>query len=63
MFGRFTLHSRNRIKLKWSQTLDLPFDARYNIAPSQPIATIADFGRGAELRSMAGSYSIMEQRR
>ncbi|HEY5883563.1 MAG TPA: SOS response-associated peptidase [Pyrinomonadaceae bacterium] len=52
MCGRFTLHSRDRIKLKGSQTLDLPFEARYNIAPSQEVLAIADYGSGPEVRSL-----------
>jgi putative SOS response-associated peptidase YedK len=48
--GRYTLHSRERIRLKGAPALDLPFEARYNIAPSQTIATIVDLGRGPELR-------------
>ena len=32
------------------QNLDLPFEARYNIAPSQTILTIANFGKGLEAR-------------
>jgi putative SOS response-associated peptidase YedK len=50
MCGRFTLHSRDRIRLKGLATLDLPFEARYNIAPSQSILTIGDFGAGLERR-------------
>jgi putative SOS response-associated peptidase YedK len=52
MCGRFTLHSRDRIKLRASQTLDLPFEARYNIAPGQRILAIADYGSGPEVRSL-----------
>jgi len=52
MCGRFTLHSRDRIKLKGLTALDLPFEARYNIAPSQQILGIADFGRGIETRML-----------
>jgi putative SOS response-associated peptidase YedK len=52
MCGRFTLHSRDRIKLKGLTVLDLPFEARYNIAPSQQILAIADFGRGIEGRML-----------
>jgi len=52
MCGRFTLRTRDRIKLKGLSTSALPFEARYNIAPSQMIATIADFGRGTELGSL-----------
>jgi putative SOS response-associated peptidase YedK len=48
MCGRFTLHSKDRIKLKGLAPLDLPFEARYNIAPSQQVLAIADFGKGIE---------------
>jgi len=50
MCGRFTLHSRDRIKLKGLATPDLPFEPRYNIAPSQNVVTISDFGSGLEAR-------------
>src|SRR5437764_9789431 len=50
MCGRFTLHSRDRIKLKGWASLDLPFEPRYNIAPSQNVLTISDFGAGLEAR-------------
>ena len=50
MCGRFTLHSRDRIKLKGLASLDLPFKARYNIAPSQSVLTIGDFGTGLVAR-------------
>lgn len=52
MCGRFTLRTRNRIKLKGLSTSELPFEARYNIAPSQSILAIADFGHGMELTSL-----------
>lgn len=52
MCGRFTLHARDRIKLKGLNALDLPFEARYNIAPSQQILAIADFGKGIEPRML-----------
>ena len=52
MCGRYTLHSRDRTRLKGAHALDLPFEPRYNIAPSQTITTIVDFGRGPELRPM-----------
>jgi putative SOS response-associated peptidase YedK len=52
MCGRFTIHSRVRIKLKGLTALDLPFEARYNIAPSQQILAIADFGKGIEARML-----------
>jgi len=50
MCGRFTLHSRNKIRLKGLATLDLPFEARYNISPSQSVLSLGDFGRGLESR-------------
>src|ERR1051326_5986407 len=52
MCGRFTLHSRDRIRLKGLKPLALPFEARYNIAPSQQILAIADFGKGIEARML-----------
>lgn len=52
MCGRFTLHSRDRIKLKGLTALDLPFEARYNISPSQEILAIADFGQRVEARRL-----------
>lgn len=52
MCGRFTLRSRDRIKLNGLSPSDLPFGARYNIAPSQSILAIADFGNGTELNSL-----------
>src|SRR5438270_4354141 len=50
MCGRFTLHSGDRIRLKGLASLDLPFEARYNIAPSQNVLTVGDFGAGLEAR-------------
>ena len=50
MCGRFTLHSRDRIKLKGLASLDLPLEARYNIAPSQSVLGLGDFGSGLEAR-------------
>src|SRR5712692_2615080 len=52
MCGRYTLHSRDRIRLKGTPALDLPFEPRYNIAPSQTIATIVNLGSGPELYPM-----------
>src|SRR5205085_4041823 len=40
----------DRIRLKGLASLDLPFEARYNIAPSQSVLTIGDFGVGLEAR-------------
>jgi putative SOS response-associated peptidase YedK len=50
MCGRFTLHSKDRIKLKGVVNLELPFEGRYNIAPNQNVLAIADFGKGREAR-------------
>src|SRR5947207_270581 len=50
MCGRFTLHSRDRIKLKGSVSPNVAFEPRYNIAPSQNVLTIGDFGAGLEAR-------------
>lgn len=52
MCGRFTLHSHDRIRTKGLPALDLPFEPRYNIAPSQQVPAIADFGRGPEAKLM-----------
>ena len=57
MCGRFTLHSRDRIRLKGFNALNLPFEARYNIAPSQQIIAIADFGSGIEGRMLTWGLS------
>jgi putative SOS response-associated peptidase YedK len=50
MCGRFTLRSSRRIKLEGGRNLDLPLVPRYNIAPSQNVLTIGDFGAGLEAR-------------
>jgi putative SOS response-associated peptidase YedK len=50
MCGRFTLRTRDRIKVKGLRTSDLPFEARFNIAPSQSILPFANFGNGLDLR-------------
>ena len=39
------------MKIKGLSNSDLPFEARYNIAPGQTILAIADFGHGAEVTS------------
>jgi len=61
MCGRFTLRSRDRIKLKWLSTSELPVEERYNIAPGQTILAIADFGRGPEPISIVWVLFLMEQ--
>ena len=50
MCGRFTLRSSRRVKLEVARNLDLPLEPRYNIAPSQNVLTIGDFGAGLEAR-------------
>lgn len=50
MCGRFTLRSSRRIKFAGARNLDLPLEPRYNIAPSQNVLTIGDFGTGLEAR-------------
>ncbi len=52
MCGRFTLQSAPRVKLNGVRNSDLPFEARYNIAPTQEVLVIADFGTGLELRKL-----------
>src|SRR6185295_20373698 len=50
MCGRYTLHTRDRIELKELGSASLPFIPRYNIAPTQDVVAIADFGGGLEAR-------------
>ena len=50
MCGRFTLRSSRQVKLEVARNLDLPLEPRYNIAPSQNVLTIGDFGAGLEAR-------------
>ena len=52
MCGRFTLRSSRRIRLDGSRNVDLSLEPRYNIAPSQRILAIVDFGNGPEVRSL-----------
>lgn len=52
MCGRFTLQSAPRVKLDGVRSSDSPFAARYNIAPTQEVLVIADFGSGLELRKV-----------
>ncbi|HEX2270897.1 MAG TPA: SOS response-associated peptidase [Pyrinomonadaceae bacterium] len=52
MCGRFTLQSAPRVKLNGVRSPDLPFEARYNIAPTQEVFVVADFGNGPELRKL-----------
>jgi len=51
MCGRFSLHSRDRIRLKGLPSWDhLLFEPRYNIAPTQDVLAIAGFRSGVEAR-------------
>ena len=52
MCGRFTLRTRDRIRLKGFRNSDLPFEARYNIAPSQSVVAVGDFGSGLEIADL-----------
>ena len=53
MCGRYTLHSPDRIKLPGFRPSALPLEPRYNIAPTQNVLAIADFGNGPEVRLVA----------
>lgn len=53
MCGRFTLKTAPRVKLPGVFSPDLPFEARYNIAPTQEVFVVADFGNGLELTKLA----------
>jgi len=50
MCGRFTLHSRDRVRVPGLRSSDVPFEARYNIAPTQNVLAVGDFGKGFERR-------------
>ncbi len=52
MCGRFTVRTARRIKLDGVRNSDLPFEARYNIAPTQEILVVADLGSGLELMKL-----------
>ena len=52
MCGRFTIRTAPRVKLPGVRHSDLPFEARYNIAPTQDVFVIADFGSGLELTKL-----------
>ena len=52
MCGRFTVRTAPRVKLDGVRDSDLPFTASYNIAPTQEILVIADFGNGLELTKL-----------
>src|SRR5215471_1746180 len=49
MCGRFTVRTARHVKLDGVHNSDLPFEARYNIAPGQEVLVVADLGKGLEL--------------
>lgn len=53
MCGRFTVRSAPRVKLPGVRDPSLPFEARYNIAPTQDVFAIADLGSGLELTKLS----------
>ena len=52
MCGRFTVRTAPHVKLDGVRSLDLPFEARFNIAPGQEVLVVADLGRGLEMRAL-----------
>lgn len=52
MCGRFTIRTAPRVKLPGIRT-DLLFEARYNIAPTDDVYVVADFGNGPELTKLS----------
>ena len=52
MCGRFTIRTAPRVKLPGVRA-GLPFEARYNVAPTQDVFVVADFGKGAELTKLS----------
>ena len=52
MCGRFTVRTAPKVKLPGVHHSELPFEARYNVAPTQEVPVLADFGRGLELRNI-----------
>jgi putative SOS response-associated peptidase YedK len=49
MCGRFTVRTAPKVKINHLRNADLPFEARFNIAPTQEVTVIADLGNGLEL--------------
>src|SRR5437660_9689963 len=53
MCGRFTLRSPGRVKFDGERNLSLSLESpRYNIAPSQSVVAVGDFGRGLEIADL-----------
>jgi len=53
MCGRFALHSRDKINLPGLRTAAAPFEPHYNIAPTQNVLAVANFGTGIEARLLS----------
>lgn len=52
MCGRFTVRTAPRVKITHLRSSHLPFEARFNIAPTQEVRVIADLGNGLELTKL-----------
>lgn len=52
MCGRFTVRTAPKVKLAGLRNSSLPFEARFNVAPTQEVAVIADLGDGLELANL-----------
>lgn len=52
MCGRFTVRTAPHVKLPGVRVYDMPFAARYNIAPTQDVLVVADLGSGLELSTV-----------
>lgn len=53
MCGRFTVRTAPRVKLPGVRNDLLPFEPRYNIAPTQDVFVVADLGSGVELTTLS----------
>ena len=52
MWPLVTLRSRDRIRLKGLRNSEPPFEAHYNIAPSQNVLAVGNFGNGLEIADL-----------
>lgn len=52
MCGRFTVRTAPKVKIDGLRNANLPFAARFNIAPTQEVMVIADLGNGLELTNL-----------
>lgn len=53
MCGRFTVRTAPKVKLPGMRHDQLPFEPRYNIAPTQDVFVVADLGDGVELTTLS----------